>query len=320
MPRTTVAAALNPKIAPKLRPEVRERVQVAARQLGYVPHRAARNLASGKTNTIVLATLQSLKYAYAHDLYEQIQLALTPHGYHLDLELLAHTKDPAAVYRTYTAGRCDGVISANIIEAFRDELHKLRRQSLPVVTTDVAPSAELDNVYYDFTEEAEIGTRHLLEQGRRSIAFVVTATEDVAQRAWRRGYERALAAAGIPINSSYLLPWKVGDDARPLWQRMAALQPRPTGLLVYNVELAAELSRVIRAAGVRVPEDLALVSCGDAEFNRYLDVPLTAVKADHRGIAVAVAERLLAQINNPRTLPQHIWVKPSLVVRASSQK
>jgi DNA-binding LacI/PurR family transcriptional regulator len=288
--------------------------------MGYAPHHAARSLRSGKTYTIVLATLASLKYAYVHDLYEQMELALTEHGYHLDLKLLAHAKDPAGVYRSFTPGRCDGVISSNILPLYHDELRWLRRQGMPVVTMDIETSADLDNVYFDLAEDAEIGTRHLLEQGYRGIVFVVNTSEDSARRAWRQGYERALHSAGMALNESYLIPWRVGDDPQLLWQKIAALQPHPSGLLVYNAEVAAQLSRVIRAEGVSVPEVLGMVSCGDAEFNNYLDVPMTAVKTDHRGIASAVVERLMAQIKYPRTPARHIWVKPSLVVRASSQK
>ncbi|MBI4027809.1 MAG: substrate-binding domain-containing protein, partial [Verrucomicrobia bacterium] len=70
----------------------------------------------------------------------------------------------------------------------------------------------------------------------------------------------------------------------------------------------------------RVPDEVALVSLGDAEFHEYLNVPMTAVAADHRAMAAAVVERLLAQIRDPRTPPKHIWVKPHLVVRASSRQ
>lgn len=297
----------------------RSRIQATARRMGYVPNGIARNLRSGKTNTIILATLASIKYAYVQDQYEQIDLALARHGYHLDLELLSHAADPVSAFRAYIAGRCDGVI-AGTIERFRDELQDLHRQGLPVVTCSIDPSAELDNVYFDFAEEAEIGMRHLLDQGCRDIASVINEhdDDDEAGRRRRLGYERAMAVAGIKVNDSYLIPWRVGNDPLTLWRKIAALRPRPTGLLVYNAELAAELSRTIRAAGVRVPEDLALVSCGDAEFNRFLDVPMTVVKTDYSAMAEAVVALLMAQLKNPRKLPQHIWVKPSLVARASS--
>lgn len=320
--RAAVAVALADSSKPssiRVGAETRQRIQDTAQQMGYVPHQAARTLKSGKTNTIVLATEASLKYAYVHGLFEQIELALTPHGYHLDLELLAHSKDTAAVYRTYTAGRCDGVIGS-VRERHRDDIHRLHHQGMPVVTLDVNPSMELDNVSSDYVEETVIGTRHLLDQGCRHIAYVVHSQADIAQGVRRQGYARALKTAGLAVNESSLIPWRADDDPAALWRKLAALPPRPDGVLVYNAELAARLSRVMQAAGVRVPDEVALVSLGDAEFHEFLNVPMTAVAADHRAMAAAVVERLLAQINDPQTPAKHILVKPHLVVRASSRK
>ncbi len=162
----------------------------------------------------------------------------------------------------------------------------------------------------------------MLDQGCRAIAFVIAVgpREDPAQRAWRQGYARALAAAGIRLDEASLVPWSVTDDPRPLWQRLIARRPRPTGVLVYNAELAARLGRVVQSAGVRLPAEMAIVSCGDAEFHEYLNVPLTAVAVDHRELAAGITARLLAQVDHPAAPPRHIWVKPHLVVRESSRR
>ena len=107
----------------RMRPETRQQILATARQLGYVPHRAARNLASGKTYAIVLATDVSLRYAHAHDLIEELEVALTPHGYHLNLELLHRAPDRDAVYGSLTPGRCDGVIKYGHFRTDHDHDH-----------------------------------------------------------------------------------------------------------------------------------------------------------------------------------------------------
>ncbi len=322
MPRTTVAAALNPKIASKLRPEVRERVEKAARRLGYVPHRAARNLASGKTYTIVLATHTSLRYTYASELIEELEVALTTHGYHLNLELLHHAKDEESIYRTFSPGHCDGVIKFDSLrpDHEHDQLVAIRRRGLPVVVADMDPRADLDSVYIDVAEEARLATAHLLEQGHRRIVYVVDAVDGISRQTRLTGYRRALAQAGVEYDETLVIPWQADVNPGGLWAQIAALSPQPTAILCYNPELTVALLLEMRKHGVRVPEDMAIASEGDSPLHTLLDVPLTGIDRNNRGVAAAVVERLLAQMRDPRTPPQHILVKPFLVERESSGK
>lgn len=320
MPRTTVAAALNPKIAPKLRPALRELVQDAARQMGYTPHRAARNLASGKTCTIALATHTSLRYAYANELIEELELALTPHGYHLNLELLYHVQDEDSVYRTFSPGHCDGVIKFDTIRPARehDWLVAIRRRGLPVVCVDMEQRPGLDSVHTDVVEQARMATAHLLERGHPRVAVVVDELDDISRQMRLAGHRRALAQAGIEYDDAGVIPWR--SDASPggLWTRLATLSPRPTGIWCYNSELAVALFMEILKQGVRVPEELALLSLADAPLHQQLQIPLTSVNTNQPRVARTAVERLLAQIRDPAAPPQQILVEPFLVKRASA--
>lgn len=315
----TVSNVLNrPGYDRLVAPPTRQRVRHAAERLGYVPNRIARSLASGKTYAIVLTTYNSLRYAHVHELFEEIELALAPHGYHLNLELLQHAKDSRAIYRSLTTGRCDGVIAQGGLDGDLAELQALRRQGVPVVRVHAAPSPDLDSVYYDMEDAAAIGTRHLLEQGHRRLAFVLDANDGVPRRARIRGIERALAARRLKFARTQMIPWKADADAGLLWERIRELRSKPTALLVYNPELGASLSRTVRAAGVAIPRELAMVVWSETPWSRHLDVPLTAIDTNYRGIAGAVVERLLAQIRDSGTPAKQILVKPSLVVRESS--
>jgi LacI family transcriptional regulator len=306
----------------RLRPETRQQILATARQLGYVPHRAARNLASGKTYTIILATHTSLRYAYASELIEELELALTPHGYHLNLELLHHVKDEDSIYRTFSPGHCDGVIKfdAHSFDHEHDQLVASRQRGLPVVAVHLNQRPELDSVCTDVAEEARLATAHLLEQAHRRIAYVVDAVECVSRQTRLTGYRRAFAQAGVEYDEALVIPWRADVNPRGLWAQITALSPRPTGIVCYNAELTVALLLEIRKHGVRVPEDMALVSEGDTPLHVLVDPPLTATDRNNRGVAAVVVERLLAQMRDPQTPPQQILVKPFLVERASSSK
>jgi LacI family transcriptional regulator len=307
----------------RLRPETRQQILATARQLGYVPHRAAQNLASGKTYTIVLATHTSLRYTYASELIEELELALTPHGYHLNLELLHHAKDEDSIYRTFSPGHCDGVIKfdAHSLDHEHDQLVASRQRGLPVVAVHLNQRPELDSVCTDLVEEARLATAHLLEQGHRRIAHVVgEATRGIPEQTRLAGYRRALAQAGVEYDETLVIPWRADVNPRGLWAQITALSPRPTGIVCYNAELTVALLLEIRKHGVRVPEDLAIVSEGDMPLHVLVDPPLTATDRNNRGVAAAVVERLLAQMRDPQTPPQQILVQPFLVERESSGK
>jgi DNA-binding LacI/PurR family transcriptional regulator len=316
---TTVSNVLNrPGYDRVVAALTRDRVRNAADQLGFVPHQAARSLRLGRTHEIVFATPASLRYAYVHDLIEELQGALAGQHYRLDLELFRQVREVPALYRTFTKGRCDGVILYGIYPEHRGAIESMQKRGMPVVVINALDGLAVDTVDYDHSESARLGTAHLLERGHTRVAIIVH-DRGFAQDGQRlRGYRRALEKAGGPFDESLILNCQVGADLLPLWQRITSSTPPPTGIICYNAEMSAQLLGVMRRQGVRVPAEMALVSLGDAQVNTLVEVPLTAVDSNPRGIAAAVVERLLARIARPHAPPQHILVQPFLVERESS--
>lgn len=316
---TAVSLALNRGAERKRVSEKRAaRIQRIAQNMGYAPNHAARSLRLGRTHTVVLATPNSLRYAYVYELIEEIQAHVALHGYRLNLELLRQPQDNENAYRTFVRGRCDGVIIVSTQRVFPERLAAIRKNGLPLVAVDMSLRRDLDCVFHDVAGAARIGTAHLIEQGHRRIVFVLDHQPGACRTVRLSGNRRALKEAGMTMDDTLLLPWKVDGVPAELWRQIAALRPRPSAILCYNAELTAALLRETRRAGLRVPEDLALVAIGDAPLNTLVEVPLTAVDINNPAVAKAAVERLMAQIDDPSTLPRQVRVQPTLVVRESS--
>jgi len=318
---TAVSLVLNRRTGRKrVSDKKAARIRRIVHEMGYVPNHAARSLRLGKTRAIVLATPTNLRYAYVHELIEEIQTQVTLHDYHLNLELLRRPQDRESTYRTFVPGRCDGIIIVAACREFPEQLAALRKSGMPLVAIDMSRRRDLDCVYHDVGEAVRIGTAHLIQRGHQRIVFVLDHQAGACRNVRIRGYRRALKEARMIMDDTLLLPWKVGDDPAELWRRIAALRPKPSAILCYNTELTAALLREVRRARVCVPEDMALVALGDAPLNMWVEVPLTAVDSNHPAVARVAVERLLTQIGEPSTPPRQIRVQPILVVRESSGK
>lgn len=315
-----VAFALSSDLASQkqLCPETRQRILTTAQQMSYVPHFAARTLASGKTHTIAFITHASLRYAYVNDLIEELEAALEPTGYHLNLELLYRMQDEAAAYRALAPGRCDGVLLFDPPEVAPACLRNLRQRGLPVVLIARQDDPAVDSVSQDPAAETGLGTTHLLECGHRRIALVADYADDSHREVRVQGYRQALAAAGVAFDPALVFPWQVRESPQPLWQQIAACRPAATAVLCYNPELTIALLMEMRGHGVRVPADVAVVSLGDHFLLPMLNVPVTAVDSGRREVARVAVERLMKQLDDPTSKPQQIRVPPSLVIRQST--
>lgn len=316
----TVANALNRRERDKqLSKQKAVRIRALARQMGYIPHTAARSLASGKTYTVILITRQGWRNSYALELIERLQNELRLHQYHLNLEMTLQPKEEESVFRNLSRGRCDGVL-VYMHELPQARLENITRMSMPVVAITPTADAPFDCVYYDMAESARLATEHLLAQGHRRVAFVVSVFKGLPSSLHLQGYRKALEKAGVDFDRALIFPWKVTDKPSDLWQVIKTSRMNPTGIICYNDQLAAGFLHAVRMEGCRVPEDLALVALGNSWILESSEVPLTAVDTNPMEISKVAVAHLIERIARPETPTRHTLVEPKLVVRTSSYR
>jgi LacI family transcriptional regulator len=294
------------------------RIRKLATRMGYAPNLAARNLVSGRTQTVTLITTSGLRHPHVHEMIEHLQAELNLRQYHLNLEQTPNIQDMETVFRTLSRGRCDGVVVFMLSDLLRERLEGVRKKGLPVVAIDPGPDAPFDCVDYDRAEAMRLATSHLLEQGCGRIAIILGQFHGLYHHLFVQGYRAALEAAGQSFDESLIFDWNVGDDPARLWREMKAAHANLAGIISFNEQLMTGLLHAIRMDGRRVPEEIALVTVGNSWLIELAEVPLTAIDMNRAEISKKVVECLLEQIQKPNIRPRHLLVKPHLVVRASS--
>ena len=295
-------------------------IRKLAEEMNYVPNRSARSLSLRKTHTVVLATNSGLHHTYVHELIEELQTELNRNDLQLDLQLLHRVSDEESVYRTFGPPRCDGVVILDPSPPTCARLKRMRPLGVPVIIVGAESDLGFPSVDYDRVEAIRMGVAHLLERGHTRVAMVVDAEAGIRRTQRLQGYRAAVRGAGFAFDRTLVVPWLVGSDANGLWAAISALRPMPTGVFLYNDELAAGLLHAIRREGLRVPDDVAIVTQINSRLTRLVEVPLTAVDSNYREIAREVVGILQENAGseaggNPR---RQVSVRPILFERESS--
>lgn len=314
----TVSRAVNG--ASNVLPETRQRILDAVRTLRFTPSGAARSLITRRTDTIG-AILPDLHGEYFSELIRGLDQAARARGLHLLVSSSHGGSDETAAALRAMNGRVDGLIvmSPHADAAFL--AHNLPA-NLPavLVNTGVDLPGHIQFVVDNFGGATEM-TRHLLASGRSRIAFIRGPAGNHESLERLRGYRAGLQQGHQEIifdgDFTQEAGWATG-------QRIATLAVQPDAIFASNDMMAIGCMAALSAAGVRVPEDIAVVGFDDIPMARYLTpaltsvrVPIAALGANALNALVDIVELQAIEIADPNK-PQPMIVMPvELVVRQS---
>jgi len=300
-------------------PETRERVRDAVAMLGYVPHGAARALASRRSRTVaaVIPTLDNPVFsASTHAL--QVRLAEDDYT----LLLASHEYDLAAEVRMVQAFIERGVDGMVLVGLDHDpEVHRLLAQAgIPYeLSWAIDASGFHHSLGFSNRRAAAAVAQHLLELGHREIAVVsgYTANNDRA-RERVAGVREAVEARGLALAPELVLEtsFSIASGRRALDDLLATKQ-RFTAVACGNDILAMGVLIEAAARGIRVPADLSVAGFDDIDLAAEYTPSLTTVHLPVADIGRAAAERMLARLAG-KTVPRVEEVRVDLVVRAST--
>jgi LacI family transcriptional regulator len=304
--------------------ETRKRVLKRMKELNYQPNFAARALITGRTWTIGLVVPDLLHPFFAH-VAKAISAGIRGQGY--SLIITSSEEDPELEQQEIAqllARRVDVLVIASAqwtVESFR----RIEERGIPYVLID-RRFAGLPANFVGVDDEAvgRLGTAHLIEQGSRRIAHI-RGPETSTALGRMEGYKQALAAAGMAARPECIVPiGNSGDDrgapgGYEATKMLLGLTPRPDGIFCFNDPIALGAMRAILDAGLRIPQDIAVVGCGNVLYSDFLRVPLTSVDQDSAAIGRLAAELALQLVGaTDAARPRTELVSPKLVVRASS--
>jgi LacI family transcriptional regulator len=300
----------------------RARVLQRMRELNYQPNMLARALASGQSSTIGLV-VPDLVHPFFAEFARSLSACLRAGGYAL---VLASSEEDPEVERSEMRALLNRGIDVLLVascqpKAMKDPL--VRDGRTPLLLID----RRLDAVKASFVGSddrmvGEMAARHLIAIGRRRIAHIGgSGTSPSVDRL--AGYRKALGDAGISAPKNLIVARErfeeTGDLAgRQAMQELLSRKARPDAVFCYNDLSAIGAMQATLEAGLRVPEDIAFVGCGNLRYAPYLRVPLTSIDHSTGRMGEIAAQLALELATGPKKKTQVTLLKPALVVRQSS--
>lgn len=315
--RQTVSRVINDRnwVSPK----ARERVLAAVKELGYRRNALAGGLRSGRTQTIGLLISNIMNPLFAGEA-RGVQDVADSHGYQV---ILGNTDEDVRkeerLIQMLREKQVDGAIVIPCQANSRGALSELVDASVPVVLLNRAlPS--FDSVTFDVSREAEQAIQHLVDQGHRRIAILTSPRRSTTAQERQRAYRRTLERNGIAYDSELAQTAGYGEQAAcDATRALLELSRPPSAIFTSSVLQTLGALMAIKEAGLRIPEDLALVGCNEALWSQVVDPPLTMIQTDPYALGRAGAELLFRRLSGDRAgMPELIRLPAELEVRASS--
>lgn len=273
---------------PHIRQSTRERVLAAIDELGYKPNITARSLRSGRTGVIGLA-LPQLSQSYFGELADAVIQAAERRNLVVLVEQTGGDRDrELSMLTSARLQLVDGLIFSPLGLA-ADDAAQLRVPYPMVLLGERVFDAPVDHVAMRNVDAARAATRHLLERGCRRIAVIGAEAGDVPGSASLRlqGYREALAEAGVPFDAALLGRVQRWDraDAAAVMRRMLAAGTPVDGVFGFTDTLALGAMREVQAAGLRIPEDVAVIGFDSIDETLYSLPPLSTIDPGRADIA-----------------------------------
>ncbi|RZU50492.1 LacI family transcriptional regulator [Krasilnikovia cinnamomea] len=319
--RATVSRVVNGSTT--VAASIRDAVNQAVEELGYVPNQAARSLVTQRTESIALILPETASRVFSDDMFfpaviRGVSTELEAADKQLVLMMAGSAASHDRVERYAMAGHVDGVMFASMHGA--DPLPgKLARLGIPVVCSGRPMSPAGNTVPYvdvDHFGGVAAAVRHLVGAGRRRIATIAGPQDMIAGVDRLAGYRAVLTEAGLPEHVT------TGDFTREsgeqAMQRLLTEDPELDAVFVASDLMAHGALQALRERGRRVPLDVAVIGFDDFEIARYSDPPLTTVRQPIVDMGRTMAKLMLTLVDDPTEVAAPVVLPTELVLRDSA--
>ena len=310
---------------PDVGDETRERVLARVKELDYRPNLAARSLVTGRTYLVGLV-VPDLLHPFFAEIAKSLSDVLRGSGYYLIVS--SSEEDPEIEEQEINqllARRLDTLIIASCRSTV-DLFFRIEKQQTPYVLIDrILPGLSANFIGVDDEAVGRLATRHLIEIGCKRIAHIRGPETSTGIRRVE-GYKQALTQAGLRVLDDYIITERKGDvetkqRGAEAMRQLLSLKPRPDAVFCFNDPLAMGAMNYALDQGMRIPEDVAVIGCGNLHYDDSLSVPLSSIDQHSRQIGEEAARIALGILNSKiAPKPQTVVLQPELVVRRSTQR
>lgn len=315
--KMTVSRAINNH--PEISPETRARILDAAQRMNYRPNQFARALTTNRS-FLLGVVVPDLMHSYFAEICRGIETVAKPLGYQ---NLICSTDEDTANEESEVEAllpRTDGLILASSASPSETRFYRrlVRERAKMVLIDRQLDGIKFPTVTTDDVKVGELATEHLLNLGHARVGHLKGTVASTASMRFE-GYQKALAKSRMPFDAELVrecgFTESDGYRATREWLSNGDL---PSAIFAANDPAAIGAMSAITEAGLRIPEDIAIVGGGNINYGDMLSVPLTTIAWSTSEMGQEAARLLIDLVEGKRgTKEQHIIVEPELVIRAS---
>ncbi len=330
----TVSRVLNNSDHP-VKMEVREKILLASKQLGYIPNLQARNLKSKKSTSIGII-IPSIANPFYPSIVRGIEDEIVSRNYHMIISSCDRDMDRTNYsIENMLAVNVQGIISIYMDEVPEALVRLVKRGgiALNVVSNGVC-IPDMHTILVDKVEECELAIQHLLDLGHRKIALLFDRLDNSIRKKRLIGYRQALSKVGIPYREDYVYIWgrdvSVGvtessDKGYYLTKAFLERTPEVTAVVCMNDAMALGALKAIREEGKKVPDDYSLIGFDDLVFADSVYPSLTTIGLEKYLWGQKLAKYYFSLLEHPEKKEscvneEEVLVRSKLIVRQSTKR
>ncbi|WP_299432208.1 LacI family DNA-binding transcriptional regulator [uncultured Maribacter sp.] len=318
---STVSRALNNSDRVSLK--TKKKILDKANELGYQRNLLASNLRKNKTNTIGVVVPRISRHFFSSAI-SGIEKTAFNKGYNVIIcQSLEQLEREQNLIDTLAANRVDGVIMSISMETFNyNHLEKLKKNGTPVLIFDRHCNFSVHStVLLDDFQGAFEATTHLINQGCKNIVHFSGPSNLKVYQNRLQGYKAALEKSNMNFEEKYVLnSHLMNNDGILLAEKVLKFSEKVDGIFSANDVAAISAMQRFKKAGIRIPEDIAMVGFSNEPISSVIEPALSTIDQSGSKMGKIGTELLIEQIKNKSKLakPEKVIIKPSLLIRESS--
>lgn len=321
--KTLVSFVLNGKGKEfRISDDICKKVVELAKELNYQPNRIAQGLRTGKTNTIGLI-IADIANQFFGKLGREIEQEAARHGYRVIF--CSSDENPEKSGQQIAMlqqSQVDGFIISPPMNS-EEQIRSLSKSNIPFVLVDrYFPEIESNYIVIDNFDAAYRATSHLLKLGRKRIANITVNLDLVNMKERTEGYKQALRDAGVEADENLVKVLPFTHENKDIDRAIKELvgkrnNIKADAILFSTSKLGIMGIECISALGLKIPDELAIVSFDDPDAYRICVSPVTVINQPLKEIGKIAVQVLLNKIKHPTAKSQQIILKTDFIIRKS---
>lgn len=311
----------NPRISAK----TKEKVLKVMEELDFHPNAIARSLANRSTRTIGVIMPHSTDQVFVNPFFTEVMrgigVSALKRGYNVMFSTGSSGEEEyRATQRLVNEKRVDGLIL--LTSRIGDKtIEGLIKKRFPFVV--VGKPSRIEDINWVDNDNQEAGfraTEHLIKLGHKRIGFIGGEFSYVFMGERFRGYKKALDSYGIKFGKEFLsLGEFIEEGGYNAMKKLLSLKPHPTAIVAADDLMAFGAIKAVKEAGLRIPEDIAIIGFNDTPLASYIEPPLSSVEIFVYELGYNASETLINQLDGSDGHKKHIIIPTNLKIRRSSE-